>query len=102
MDAAVRIPLLFSDIPAAACPLPIAQLNLGGIPRGAAILLGPEGALSADAGERMNHLAEHGYESVAADLAAAGAEHPDHMLVADVGVLLGRPGTGAGRPNRSG
>jgi carboxymethylenebutenolidase len=90
MDAAVRIPLLFSDIPAAGGPLPIAQLNLGGIPRGAAILLGHQGALSGDAGERMNQLAEHGYESVAADLATAGAGHRDHALVADVGVLLGR------------
>jgi carboxymethylenebutenolidase len=90
MDAAVRIPLLFSDIPASGGPLPIAQLNLGGIPRGAAILVGHQGALSGDAGERMNQLAEHGYESVAADLAAAGTGHPDHALVADVGILLGR------------
>jgi carboxymethylenebutenolidase len=90
MDAAVRIPLLLSDIPASSGPLPIAQLNLGGVPRGAVILLCHEGALSGDAAERMNRLAEHGYESVAADLAASRADHPDGALVTDVGALLGR------------
>jgi carboxymethylenebutenolidase len=88
MDAAVRIPLLLSDIPASTGSLPIAQLNLGGVPRGAAILLCHEGELSGDAAERMNRLAEHGYESVAADLAASGTDHPDGALVTDVDALL--------------
>src|SRR6202012_2015484 len=65
-------------------------LSLGFITRGLARLVGHQGGLFGDAGERMNQLTEHGYESAAADPAAAGAGHSDHALVADVGILLGR------------
>ena len=68
--------------------LPVARLELGGIPRGAVIVLCGAGALERDAGDVMNGLAEKGYESVAVDLSAGGDTVDDHALSADVSVLL--------------
>jgi carboxymethylenebutenolidase len=73
--------------------MPAAELHLGGVPRGAAIILRGQDSGWADAAELMNGLAEHGYESVAADVAraaAGGAPPTDDGLVADVLTLLER------------
>jgi carboxymethylenebutenolidase len=74
-------------------PLPVAELYLGGIPRGAVVLLVGSGQLPG-ADETMNVLAEHGYESIAADLSRGGdsAGLTDDGLVEDVLVLLARLG----------
>jgi carboxymethylenebutenolidase len=73
--------------------MPVAELHLGGVPRGAGIVLCGPGAGLPDAAELMNGLAEHGYESVAADvgrIAADGAPLTDDAMVADVRSLLDR------------
>ena len=65
---------------------------LGGISRGAAIVLCDVGDLDTAAGDAMNRLAEHGYESVAAQLDPAAE---DDALLSRVEVLvdhLGRRG----------
>lgn len=46
-----------------------AEIRLPGVPRGAVIVLCEAGGLNHGADEVMNRLAEHGYESVAVDLA---------------------------------
>lgn len=47
--------------------LPILEIALGGAPRGLVLLLCDRGGLDHDATEVMNRLAEHGYESLAAE-----------------------------------
>ena len=46
----------------------IAQVDLGGIPRGAVLVMSADGNFEHDAAQVLNDLAMHGYESVAADL----------------------------------
>lgn len=48
--------------------LETAEIRLFGLPRGAALLLVDQGGLDTLAPELMNRLAEHGFESLAADL----------------------------------
>jgi len=72
--------------------IPVASVLLGGIPRGAVIVLSGAGASAHDAADTMNRLAEHGYESVAADLDSvipdqAGSDHAAGL--ADVEALTG-------------
>ncbi|WP_405467373.1 dienelactone hydrolase family protein [Streptomyces canus] len=76
--------------------LPVARIRLGGVPRGAVIVLCDTGALERDAAGIMNGLVEHGYESVAVDLSptadvdGAGVHVPsERELLDDVAVLLG-------------
>ncbi|GGS20545.1 carboxymethylenebutenolidase [Streptomyces humidus] len=69
--------------------LPVARIELGGVPRGAAIVLCAAGALERDAGEVMNGLAEKGYESVAVDLSPGTGAVSDRDLLGDVSVLMG-------------
>jgi carboxymethylenebutenolidase len=76
--------------------LRIARINLGGVPRGAIILLCNRGALESAAVEGMNGLAEHGYESIAADVSPDGdpdvspawSDDADARALADVQVLI--------------
>lgn len=84
-DVFPRITPHVLHIVTAAGPLPIAELRLGGIPRGAAVVLCDTGRLD-EATEVMNGLAEHGYESVTADLSSCGAA--DHDPLTAVGSLL--------------
>jgi carboxymethylenebutenolidase len=67
----------------------VAEIRLGGVPRGAAVVLCDARALEHEVAEVLNGLAEHGYESLAADLSPAGPARDDELL-SDVGVLLGR------------
>jgi carboxymethylenebutenolidase len=67
--------------------LRVAEIRLGGVPRGAAIVLCDAGALDRDAADAMNGLAEHGYESIAADLTRTGPVTDDDAL-RDVGLVL--------------
>jgi carboxymethylenebutenolidase len=48
----------------------IAQVDLGGIPRGAVLVMSADGDFEHEAAPILNDLAVHGYESVAADMTA--------------------------------
>jgi carboxymethylenebutenolidase len=63
-----------------------AEIRLPGLPRGAALVLyGPSG-LETHAPDALNVLAEHGYESLAADLGPRRADDED-LLATVVGLL---------------
>lgn len=87
MTSAVRIRPRVDAVDSELGPVPIAQLDLGGIPRGAVLLLlGSGGDFESDAAQQLNDLAAHGYEGVAADLDAI--DGTDDQLVGVVGSLL--------------
>jgi carboxymethylenebutenolidase len=56
---------------------PALAISLGGVPRGAVVVLCAAGALDREAAAVLNGLAQHGYESIAVDATAAGIESPD-------------------------
>jgi carboxymethylenebutenolidase len=90
VEAAVRITPQLSQIVSGGRHVPVASVLLGGVPRGAVILLSAAGEPAVDVAEAMNRLAEHGYESVAADLGrvtAGGAGPGDDTAVSDVAAL---------------
>jgi carboxymethylenebutenolidase len=91
---AVRIKPSVAELRSRRGPITVAELYLGGVPRGAAVLLCAWGAEETDTAELMNRLAEHGYESVAADITsganADGDPLSDDGLVSDVLTLLDR------------
>ena len=87
MTSAIRIRPRVDAVDSALGRVPIAQLDLGGIPRGAVLLLSAGGDFEADAAQHLNELATHGYEGIAADLDAI--EGTDGQLVEVVGSLLG-------------
>jgi carboxymethylenebutenolidase len=90
VEAAVRITPRLSRIASGGRQVPVASVLLGGVPRGAVILLSAAGEPAADVAEAMNGLAAHGYESVAADLGgvtAGGAGPGDDAAVSDVAAL---------------
>jgi carboxymethylenebutenolidase len=70
----------------------VAEIELGGVPRGAVIVVSEAGRLELEAFDAMNTFAAHGYVSVAADLAvpAKGTRPADRDLLCDVGALLER------------
>ncbi len=67
----------------------ITEIGLGGVPRGAVIVLCDTEQLT-EAAEVMNGLAEHGYESSAADLSDCGRVNGDPIQ--SVGALLSHLG----------
>jgi carboxymethylenebutenolidase len=69
------------DVVVAGVALRVAQINLPGIPRGAVILLGEVDRMGDQAVDLMNGLAEHGYESIAADLTAIDRELDDDRAI---------------------
>lgn len=52
--------------------VPVQEISLGGVPRGLVIFLGEHGDDTNEAAEIMNAVAEHGYESIAAEVSATG------------------------------
>lgn len=63
--------------------VPIAQVDLGGVPRGAVlVLLGTSQDFAADAAQQLNALAAHGYEGIAADLGAVNGSDEQLLGVA--------------------
>lgn len=86
MTSAIRIRPRVDTVDSGLGRVPIAQLNLGGIPRGAVVLLCAGGDFEAAATQHLNQLAAHGYEGIAADLDAS--EGTDEQLVDVVGSLL--------------
>lgn len=94
MATVVRIEPKVSEIVSCQRTLPIAEIHLGGVSRGAAIVLCRAGGLEHAAVDILNGLAEHGYESVAADLwpqrhSESDASVDDAALLKDVDALLG-------------
>jgi len=76
------------DVEVAGSTLPVARLDLPGVPRGAVILLGEADRLGDRVVELMNGLAEHGYESLAADLGALGTLRDDAAAIAGLSALI--------------
>jgi carboxymethylenebutenolidase len=68
--------------------MPIAEIRLQGLPRGAALVLCESGGLDTQAADLMNALAEHGYETLAADLSVLDLD--DEGLLDVVKGLLDR------------
>ncbi|MCX4428898.1 dienelactone hydrolase family protein [Streptomyces mirabilis] len=79
----------------------MAGIELGGVPRGAVIVLCDAGALERDAAGIMNGLAERGYESLAVDLSPAPVISVRDLL-GDVAVLLRRFGERGWSPEQVG
>ena len=93
MESILRIRPALRDLTTDRGPLPIAEIELGGIPRGAVVVLCDRGRLAISAEEIMNGLAEHGYESVAADVFPAEQHDPsDQDRFDDVATLITRLG----------
>jgi carboxymethylenebutenolidase len=91
METIVRIRPSVSDLASAGRTIRVAEIELGGVPRGAVIVLWDRGRLDLSAEEIMNGLAEHGYESIAAELLPTdGQAHSDRDLTRDVAAILGR------------
>ena len=71
--------------------LRIAEIELGGVPRGAVLVLCDVGRLELETVEALNGFAAHGYVSLAADLAAdLSAAATDVDLLRDVAMLIER------------
>ncbi|MCW2779054.1 MAG: hypothetical protein JWN17_2779 [Frankiales bacterium] len=62
----------------------VLEISLPGVPRGLVVLLCDDGGLAGHAGEVLNDLAHHGYESLAVEVAGDGRGPlpPDAVLVA--------------------
>lgn len=74
----VRIDPDVSTTTVAGVEVAVSELLLGGVPRGAALVLaGPDGLGAMEAVDTMNSLAQHGYESVLARPAESGAVDDD-------------------------
>jgi len=82
-----------ADVAVAGGVLRVAQISLPGLPRGAVILLGEAERMGDQTVELMNGLAEHGYESVAADLTAIDPDLDDGRAVAALSDLVAHLGT---------
>lgn len=71
----VRIDPEVSRVVVAGTPVEVHELLLGGVPRGAAVVVaGPDGLSEIEAVDTMNSLAQHGYESLLARPADDAAE----------------------------
>lgn len=75
MSTDVRIDPEVTTVTVAGVTVRESALLLGGVPRGAAVIvLGPDGLRSLESVELMNSLAQHGYESVLAEPEDLGQE----------------------------
>lgn len=92
METAVRISPGSSDLRWGDRAIPVYTLWLGGIPRGAVLLLLDGGSAEFDAADAMNVLATHGYESIAAVPPADLDDDSCTTLVDTLTVRLGERG----------
>lgn len=75
MSIDVRIKPEVSTTTIAGIAVQVSSLLLGGVPRGAAVVItGPDGLNSVEAVDTMNALAQHGYESVLVDSIGPGPD----------------------------
>lgn len=103
MATAVRIEPDVTVIPSGSRTLEVASVFLGGVPRGGVVLLSGDGGLRhAEVVDAMNGLAEHGYESVAADLGGTAAGHDEGGVLDDVQALVDRLGERGWTPEQIG
>lgn len=100
MRAAVRIQPLRAELPGDGGVLGIAELRLGGVPRGAVILLNGPDSTASETVEAMNGLAEHGYESIAHHV--GDRRVTDDQALRDVGVLIAQLGERGWSPEQIG
>jgi carboxymethylenebutenolidase len=90
VDPAIRIQPGTAQVVLGARTVNAHTVWLGGIPRGAVLMLLDAGTTEDDVAEAMNTLAGHGYESVAADLSVVDEGSRPAAVDALVGVLAGR------------
>ena len=82
MSVDVRIDPEVSTATVAGVEVRLSSLSLGGVPRGAVVLVaGPDGLSTMQAVDTMNSLAQHGYESVMAEPAGSGDDDFARALV---------------------
>ena len=87
MSSAVHISPRADVVDSPLGPVPIAQIDLGGVPRGAVVvLLDADQDFTTDAAQQLNDLAAHGYEGIAADLGAVDGS--DEQLLGVVESLV--------------
>lgn len=76
MSNDVRIAPEVSTVAVAGVTVRVSALLLGGVPRGAAVIVaGPDGLGPVEVADTMNALAQHGYESILSE--PAGSRHDD-------------------------
>lgn len=104
MSAAVpRIMPSFVDVPVAGGMLAVGQILLPGVPRGAVVLLCEPHAIGGQAIDLMNGLAEHGYESFAADVTTLAPDAlTDQAALAAFADLLSHVGSRGWTPEQMG
>jgi len=89
MDNVLRIRPSLGEVRYQGLAIPVADIELGGVPRGAALILCEQGELSSTADEIGNRFAEHGYESTTADLVTLlGPGSADDAIAGALQVLL--------------
>jgi len=86
VETLIRIEPNLSEVRSPHGVIPVAEVRLGGVPRGAVVVLCDEGGFDRDSSEILNGLAEHGYESVAAELGVDGSTLDREPGTADAGV----------------
>ncbi|GAA2223579.1 dienelactone hydrolase family protein [Micromonospora olivasterospora] len=106
MSGTIRIEPTVVSVPVVDGDLTVAAVSLGGVPRGAALLLTDSRGIDTDAVDLMNSLAEHGYESLCVDLAAPRGDRTsppsDEELVRDVEALIACHGQRGWEPEQIG
>lgn len=89
----VRIDPKVSDVVIADVEITVSTIELGGVPRGAVVVVaGPDGLGPVEAVDIMNSLAQHGYESVLAQVDPATTTVPDDAALEIVEHLVERLG----------
>lgn len=97
----VRIDPKVSDVVVADVEITVSEIDLGGIPRGAAVVMaGPDGLGPVEAVDIMNSLAQHGYESVLAHVDPATSAVPDDAALEIVEHLVERLGERGWEPEQ--
>lgn len=86
MDDVLRIEPTFTHLRYGDAPIPIGDIALGGIPRGAALVLCEPGQIAGSAVHLANLFAEHGYDVTMADV--AGVDGSNDAVVGAVDALL--------------
>jgi carboxymethylenebutenolidase len=91
VSTAVRIEPEVARVRSGPRDLEVASISLGGVPRGAVVLLTGAGGLQhMELVDAMNGLAEHGYESVAAEVGPTPESEGDEVVLGHLRTLLDR------------
>jgi carboxymethylenebutenolidase len=91
VSTAVRIEPEVVRVPSGRRDLEVASVFLGGVPRGGvALLTGAGGLQHMELVDAMNRLAEHGYESVAAEVGSTPEDEGDEVVLGHLRTLVAR------------